>query len=309
MKEYVDVLTIRGLKKSFGTHEILKELDLSVPKGSIYGFIGQNGAGKTTTMKLILGLLKPDAGEILVCGSMVQFGQTRTNSYIGCLPDVPEFYHYMNPQQYLGLCGEIIGLPKKEIVSRSSELLSLVGLTKADKRIGGFSRGMKQRLGIAQALLNRPKLLLCDEPTSALDPVGRKEILDILCRIRDFTTVLFSTHILTDVERICSHAAILNEGRTAVSGTLAKLKALSGNDKLLLEFSSEAELKQFMDQDKMRPLLAGAERRGRSIVLYGENRNKLQEIVIFVLSDAGLCPIKMECMEPSLESLFLEAIG
>ena len=120
----------------------------------------------------------------------------------------------MTPIQYLKLCGEVIGLSKAEISKRSEELLSLVGLNDVTKQIGGFSRGMKQRLGIAQALLTQPKLLICDEPTSALDPVGRKEILDILYKISGTTTVLFSTHILSDVERICDHAAFLNEGKS-----------------------------------------------------------------------------------------------
>ncbi len=173
----MDVLTIQNLKKSFGSKEVLCGLDLSVPEHSIFGFIGKNGAGKTTTMKAILGLLKADSGEIHVMGEKVRFGQTSTNRHIGYLPDVPEFYSYMTPQEYLTLCGEVCGMDKADIATRRKELLELVGLEQERHRIKGFSRGMKQRLGIAQALLNRPKLLICDEPTSALDPAGRKEIL------------------------------------------------------------------------------------------------------------------------------------
>ena len=152
---------------------------------------GKNGAGKTTTMKAILGLLKSDSGEIYVMGEKVHFGQTNTNRFIGYLPDVPEFYSYMTQMEYLSLCGEVCGMDKTDIVTRSKELLELVGLGQEHHRIKGFSRGMKQRLGIAQALLNRPKLLICDEPTSALDPAGRKEILDILLAAKEQTTVLF----------------------------------------------------------------------------------------------------------------------
>ena len=190
----MNVLSIRNLSKSFGQQQIIKDLNMSVPEGSVFGFIGQNGAGKTTTMKMVLGLLQPDQGEILVCNEPVHFGQTKTNQYIGYLPDVPEFYNYMTAMQYLTLCGEIVGLPKENISQKGKRLLSLVGLDGVEKRVGGYSRGMKQRLGIAQALLADPKLLICDEPTSALDPVGRKEILDILYKIRGTTTVLFSTH-------------------------------------------------------------------------------------------------------------------
>ncbi len=169
-------------------------LDISVPEHSIFGFIGKNGAGKTTTIKAILGLLKSDSGEIHVMDEKVHFGQTGTNRYIGYLPGVPEFYSYMTPLEYLNLCGEVSGMNKSDIVMKSNELLEPVGLGQKRRRIKGFSRGMKQRLGIAQALLNRPKLLICDEPTSALDPAGRKEILDILLAVKEQTTVLFSTH-------------------------------------------------------------------------------------------------------------------
>ena len=203
----MDMLHIADLHKRFGDKEVLKGLNLSVKEHSIFGFIGKNGAGKTTTMKTVLGLLRADAGEINVGGKKVVYGQTATNHYIGYLPDVPEFYPFMTASEYLCFCGEIAGMEKLQIKKRSQELLELVGLGNEVHRIKGFSRGMKQRLGIAQALLNRPKLLICDEPTSALDPVGRKEILGILQAVRDQTTVLLSTHILSDVERICTDIA------------------------------------------------------------------------------------------------------
>ena len=186
----MDILSIRDLTKSFGSRTVIDHLHLSVPAHSVFGFIGKNGAGKTTTMRMIVGLLKPDHGEIQVNGERVSFGENQTNRYIGYLPDVPEFYSYMTPMEYLALCGEITGMQKTLIRKRSMELLELVGLEKSDKRIQGFSRGMKQRLGIAQALLNSPKLLICDEPTSALDPLGRKEILDILLAVRVNSTTV-----------------------------------------------------------------------------------------------------------------------
>ncbi|MDD5899356.1 MAG: ABC transporter ATP-binding protein, partial [Lachnospiraceae bacterium] len=190
----MEMLQINDLQKRFGEKEVLKGVELSVPEKSVFGFIGKNGAGKTTTMKAVLGLLKPDAGEIRVAGEKVISGQTATNRYIGYLPDVPEYYSFMNASEYLTFCGEITGMAKKELAVRRDELLELVGLDGERHRIRGFSRGMKQRLGIAQALLNRPKLLICDEPTSALDPVGRKDILNILQTVKEQTTVLFSTH-------------------------------------------------------------------------------------------------------------------
>lgn len=304
----MNVLTIQNLSKSFGNQKIIDHLNMSVPAGSIFGFIGKNGAGKTTTMKMVLGLLQPDNGEIHVCNKKVCFGQTSSNQFIGYLPDVPEFYNYMTPAQYLELCGKVIGLSKSEIEQRGQNLLTIVGLSGAVKQIGGFSRGMKQRLGIAQALFTNPKLLICDEPTSALDPVGRKEILDILCKISGSTTVLFSTHILSDVERICDRVAFLNEGKIAVSGTLAEIKALHGHDSLLIEFSNDRELSVFKQQQAIAPLIAESKENTKEIILHSQDIKKVQQSLFNIFSETGICPVKMEIIEPSLESLFLEVI-
>ena len=140
----MEMLSLSKVEKRFGTKQVLKNVTFSVPEHTIYGFVGQNGAGKTTTMKLILGLLACDEGEILVDGVPVHYGENKTNRFIGYLPDVPEFYTYMIPMEYLRLCGEITGMESKEIKSRSEELLELVGLGNEKRRIKGFSRGMKQ---------------------------------------------------------------------------------------------------------------------------------------------------------------------
>ena len=216
----MNVLSISNLSKSFGQQQIIKDLNMSVPEGSVFGFIGQNGAGKTTTMKMVLGLLQPDQGEILVCNEPVRFGQTKTNQYIGYLPDVPEFYNYMTAIQYLTLCGEIVGLSKKIISQKGQRLLSLVGLDGVEKRIGGYSRGMKQRLGIAQALLADPKLLICDEPTSALDPVGRKEVLKTVQKLRKKknVTVILITHYMEEVID-ADKIYVMDHGHVVMEGT------------------------------------------------------------------------------------------
>ena len=304
----MNILEISGLSKSFGAHKVIDNLSFSVPEGAVFGFVGQNGSGKTTTMKMILGLLEADGGAITVCGEAVRYGQTKTNRHIGYLPDVPEFYNYMKPLEYLSLCGEIAELARTETKARSSELMALVGLDGVKKRIGGFSRGMKQRLGIAQALLSRPKLLICDEPTSALDPVGRKEILDILRKVRGSTTVLFSTHILNDVERICDHVAVLHGGNIAISGTLAQIKAMHRKDSLLLEFSSADDVRRFRANDMITPLLAESEAHETEIILHGTDMKNIQQAVISMIAESGLCPVKMELVEPTLENLFLEVV-
>lgn len=295
----MDMLQITGLCKRFGDKPVLKGLDLSVPENSIYGFIGKNGAGKTTTMKTVLGLLKADAGEILVNGEQVVYGQTTTNRHIGYLPDVPAFYSFMTAPEYLRFCGELTGVSHAENEARAKELLDLVGLLGEKHRIGGFSRGMKQRLGIAQALLNHPKLLICDEPTSALDPVGRKEILDILSAVREQTTVLFSTHILSDVERICTDVAFLNDGVVKIRGNLSEIRIGHRRKDYLLEIEQAEEL----------PLLLATFPRlkqiDRSKVFFCENEIPLSEVLRFV-ADRRISLLRMERVEPTLEDLFME---
>lgn len=150
--------------------------------------------------------------------------------------------------------------------------------------------------------------LICDEPTSALDPVGRKEILDILRKISSTTTVLFSTHILSDVERICDHVAFLNGGKIEVCGTIAEIKTLHGHDSLLLEFPTDKEMRVFKEQEGVKPLLCNSEENNREMILHSRNMEKVQQSLFRVFAETGICPIKMEIMEPSLESLFLEVV-
>jgi ABC-2 type transport system ATP-binding protein len=295
----MDMLRITGLYKRFGDKEVLKGLDLTVPEGSIFGFIGVNGAGKTTAMKTVLGLLKADGGEIYVNGERVVYGQTATNRHIGYLPDVPEFYGFMTAPEYLDFCGEISGMSKTETAGRRDELLTLVGLQDEKHRVGGFSRGMKQRLGIAQALLNRPKLLICDEPTSALDPVGRKEILDILLLVREQTTVLFSTHILSDVERVCTDVALLNNGVVEIQGSMSEIKTRFRTDGYTLETANEADRNAIL---LAFPTVKAAE---GNVLTLTEQDTPVFDVLRFV-ADQQIPLLKWERSEPTLESLFME---
>lgn len=295
----MNMLHISNLHKRFGDKSVLNGLELTVPEHSIFGFIGKNGAGKTTTMKLILGLLEADSGEILVNGESVVFGQTTTNRHIGYLPDVPEFYSFMTAQEYLQFCGEITGLQRSELVTRSKELLKLVGLQAETHRIKGFSRGMKQRLGIAQALLNRPKFLICDEPTSALDPIGRKEILDILLAVREQTTVLFSTHILSDVERICTDVAFLDHGVVEIQGKLSDIKRKYSSKEYLLEVATNADI------HVLQQAFPNLSKTGKNQLTFREHDCSEFELLRFV-ADKQISLLKFERKEPTLESLFME---
>ena len=297
----MDMLQITGLHKCFGDKSVLKGLDLSVPEHSIFGFIGKNGAGKTTTMKAVLGLLQPDQGQIYVAGEKVSFGQTATNRHIGYLPDVPEFYTFMSAMEYLVFCGQISGLSLPESRQRAQELLELVGLSGEKHRIKGFSRGMKQRLGIAQALLGRPKLLICDEPTSALDPVGRKEILDILLAVREQTTILFSTHILSDVERICTDVAFLNDGVSCIQGPLSQVRGAYRREEYLLETAEEGGLQL------LQSAFSSMRDAGQNKLCFRSDGNDLHDVLRFI-ADNRIPLVKLEHIEPSLESVFMEVV-
>lgn len=298
----MDILTISNLKKRFGDKEVLKGVSLSVPEKSVFGFIGKNGAGKTTTMKTVLGLLEADEGEIYVAGEKVTYGQTGTNSYIGYLPDVPEFYDFMTAYEYLSFCGEMAGMRKEEIKLRCEEMLKLVGLSGEKHRIKGFSRGMKQRLGIAQALLGKPKLLICDEPTSALDPVGRKEILDILMAVKEETTVIFSTHILSDVERICTDVAFLNDGKIIMQGKMDEIKEKNKSEDMILEFEKEEEAKSVLEAFSECSLTEGAK------LIFKGTDERMFEMLKFI-AENKIRINKVERMERTLEALFLEVVS
>ncbi len=298
----MDILQISHVSKAFGKNQVLKNLTFSVPEHSVFGFIGQNGAGKTTTMKMILGLLRADQGEILVNGEKVVYGRGDTCRHIGCLPDVPEFYSFMTPAEYLDLCGQVTGMGRQEIRKRSGELLCQVGLEGVNRRIGGFSRGMKQRLGIARALMNSPRLLICDEPTSALDPVGRKEILEILQSVREHTTVLFSTHILSDVERICDRIGFLHGGSVVLEGSLEEVRG-TRKGSLEVEFLREGDEEKFLG---LYPEAVPGEK-GKILVPQAEE-GQVQELMGLLWKNA--LPVRrMEFLEPTLEELFMEVVG
>ena len=304
----MEILKVDNLCKSFGTHKVIDGLSFSVDEHTIYGFLGQNGSGKTTTMKMILGLLKADSGTITVCGEKVTYGETKTNKFIGFLPDVPEFYGYMRPMEYLKLCGEITGLSKEAIKEKSEELLKLVGLFDVKRKIGGFSRGMKQRLGIAQALLNEPRILICDEPTSALDPVGRKDILDILLSIKDKTTVIFSTHILSDVERVCENIGMINDGKLAISGNINALKEVNRHDIIYMEFESENDRKL---ADTYLKKLEGVKEiisDKNSLTVKVNDVKKSGNAIIHKITEEQIYILKYEILEPTLESIFMEVV-
>ncbi|MCU7557685.1 ABC transporter ATP-binding protein [Macrococcus capreoli] len=289
------VLSLKQVTKSFGERKIIDNVSLDFEQGKIYGFIGPNGSGKTTTIRMILGLLPLDSGTIKVHNEDVNYGETKTNRFIGYLPDVPEYYHYMNAREYLTLCARITQVSKHEFESRISELISQVGLTDDNKRISKYSRGMKQRLGIAQALIHNPDILICDEPTSALDPKGRQEILSILEKIKSRTTVIFSTHILSDVERICDEVIVLTRHQ------IINLKTLNAS-RPKKNIHVRLHVK---DSDKLKIAQAYKIKEDSQFSIV-ELENDNLEGLYRSLNDLQIYPQLIEVIDDSLESIYME---
>jgi len=224
------IIKTQDLSKTFDTVEALKSLNLKVPRNSIFGFLGPNGAGKTTTMKLLLGLIWPTHGGGTVFGMDIVKASVEIRSRVGYLPQEPRFYEHMTARETLDFTARFFFKgPKAEIKKRVDETIELVGLKgKADRPIKGFSGGERQRLGIAQAQVNYPDLLILDEPAAQLDPLGRRDVLAVMERLRKYTTVFYSTHILDDVQRVSDTVAILNKGEMVSYGPIEELLTGSG---------------------------------------------------------------------------------
>jgi ABC-2 type transport system ATP-binding protein len=207
----------QDLTRHYGDVKAVEGLTLEVQSGSVFGFLGRNGAGKTTTIRMLTGLAQPTRGRGWVAGIETTAADSQARRIFGYLPQSPAFYNWMTPWEYLTLCSQLFEIPTLESKRRVAEVLELVGLEKAARRrIGGFSGGMIQRMGIAQALVHSPPVLFLDEPTSSLDPAGRYEVLDLIQSLRGQVTVFLSSHILADIERVCDTVAILRLGQLVV---------------------------------------------------------------------------------------------
>jgi len=226
----MDAIVVDGLTKTYKPMwpwlketTVLSDVSLSVGQGEVFGFLGHNGAGKTTTMKMLMGLLRPTCGRIELLG--VSADNVAVHARIGYLPEAPYFYDYLTAEEFLRFYGRLAGLPCEMVQQRVPQLLERVGLTEArDRQLRKFSKGMLQRIGLAQALIHDPELIILDEPMSGLDPIGRKEVRDLILSLRDQgKTVFFSTHIVSDVEMICDRVGILAKGKMVTSGRIEDL--------------------------------------------------------------------------------------
>jgi ABC-2 type transport system ATP-binding protein len=236
------VIHTKGLTKSYKGVDALKSLDLSVPRNSICGFLGPNGAGKTTTIKLLLGLIRPSGGLATVFGLDIRRDSVAIRDRIGYLPQEPRYYEHMTARQILRFAaGFSFKGPAAEVENRVAETLELVGLGgKADRPVRGFSGGERQRLGIGQAQVHYPDLLILDEPAASLDPLGRRDVLEVMDRLRKHTTIFYCTHILDDVQRVSDTVAILNEGELVARGSIEEL--LSGGESTVYTVTLEGNV-------------------------------------------------------------------
>jgi ABC-2 type transport system ATP-binding protein len=237
------VVHTHGLTKSYGGADVVRGLDLVVPRHSIFGFLGPNGAGKTTTMKMLLGLIRPTAGSGTVFGLDIDHDSPAIRARIGYLPQEPRFYEHMTARQTLRFAANFFfSGPKPAVEHRIAEMLELMGLSdKADRPIKSFSGGERQRLGIAQAQIHEPELLILDEPAASLDPLGRRDVLSVLESFRATSTVFYSTHILDDVQRVSDTVCILNKGQIAAQGPIDEIVAGDSGAAYSVEVQGDVE--------------------------------------------------------------------
>jgi len=307
----VAAIRAEGLRKRFGSVHALEGLTLTVEMGAVFGFLGPNGAGKTTTLRILAGLARPDGGRAWVLGKEI-VARREISPCIGYLPEEPAFYPWMTPREFLDHVGRVFGLGARERQARTDELLELVKLTEVEgRRIGGFSRGMRQRLALAQALVNRPQVLFLDEPASALDPVGRRDVLGLIACLRGRCAILMSTHILADVERVCDTVGIVSRGRLVAEGpredVIARYAApvfeVEGDDASVGQLAAWAKTVGGMDW-VTDVSVAGATAR----VVVNDVVTAKRELLASAVR-AGLLLTRYEMVKPSLEDVFLRLVG
>jgi ABC-2 type transport system ATP-binding protein len=295
----------------------LDGLSLQVDEGSVFGFLGPNGAGKTTTLRILTGLARATSGHAWVAGQEVVLAPGKRRSpelarAIGYLPEEPAFYPWMTSSEYLDYVGRIFGQTGAQRRERTDGLLKLVDLFEVrNRRIGGLSRGMRQRLGLAQALMNRPRVLFLDEPVSALDPAGRRDVLALIERLRGQCTVLMSSHILADVERVCDTVGILARGRLVVEGKKDELLARYATPAFAVEsdLSTEGLLNGWADGLRALPWVASVTVDRPVVRVVASDTDAARRELLPSALRAGLVLTRFETQRPALEDVFLRVVA
>ena len=307
------VIDTQGLSKTYKRVEALKALNLRVPKNSIFGFLGPNGAGKTTAIKLLLGLIRPTAGSARVFGLDILKDSVAIRSRIGYLPQDPRFYEYMTAREVLDYTAHFFFKgPQEQIDQRVAETLDLVGLEdKADRPIKGFSGGERQRLGIAQAQVNYPDLLILDEPAASLDPMGRRDVLEVMDKLRKYTTIFYCTHILDDVQRVSDTVAILNRGELVAYGSIAEL--LAGGEGVVYEVALKGQAESAYQRLSQQAWVTGIQSKPVNdathwIVSVTDAEQAEANLLRLVLADPSVNVTHFHRKEYELEDVFLRIV-
>ncbi|MGE7110521.1 ATP-binding cassette domain-containing protein [Lysinibacillus sp. NPDC047702] len=289
------LLEVTGLTKQFAEKVVVDGIDFTLEENTSTALIGPNGAGKTTTLSMLTGLLKPTSGSV-----KMQKDEVRAN--IGFLPQYPQFHPWLSAIEFTEMAAKLNGVSTKNAKKDAQKTLEFVGLgNDLNKKIATFSGGMKQRLGIAQAIVHKPKLLLLDEPVSALDPVGRREVLDLLKGLQQETTILYSTHILNDAEEMTDQLLFLRDGKLVEQGTLLEVRQRFDELHFVVEFSSEEEAKHFIDQNELKGKIKGC-------FVYIEiidEKPSMQQLLQY-LSKTPYKIRKVERQTASLEEIFMK---
>lgn len=289
------LLEVTGLTKQYAEKVVVDSIDFTLEENTSTALIGPNGAGKTTTLSMLTGLLNPTSGSI-----KMQNGEVRAN--IGFLPQYPQFHPWLSAIEFTEMAAKLNGVSAKNAKKNAQKTLEFVGLgNDLNKKIATFSGGMKQRLGISQAIVHKPKLLLLDEPVSALDPVGRREVLDLLKGLQQETTILYSTHILNDAEEMTDQLLFLRDGKLVEQGTLREVRQRFDELHYVVEFSSKEEAKHFTDQYELKGKINGC-------FVYIEiidEKPSMQQLLQY-LSNAPYKIRKVERQTASLEEIFMK---
>lgn len=307
----MNVVETRDLAKHYGTVRALDGVSLSVPQGSVFGFLGPNGAGKTTTLRLLLGLARPTSGSAHIFGLDTATEADAIHARVGFLPDVPGFYPWMTGAELVRFAGSLFGIPEPQLAQRTEALLDMAGLAGNRHPVGGYSRGMKQRLGIAQALVNAPDLLILDEPTSALDPLGRADVLQMIASLRGRTTVVFSSHLLGDVERICDEVAVLDRGRLVVQGSVDELRRTHGGSTTVRIAVTDGieRLRAALDTQPWCVRHAPVPKDDEAVDVVVSDLGAVREALPGLLAGLGLGVRRFVEAEASLEDVFVGLVG
>ncbi|HEY5269930.1 MAG TPA: ABC transporter ATP-binding protein [Anaerolineales bacterium] len=304
------MIQIENLHKHYGAVHALDGLSMNVEPGSIYGFLGPNGSGKTTTLRILTGLAHSTSGRATVAGVDLKTDGRSLSSRVGYLPEEPTFYPWMTPREFLDYLGLLHGLSAAERSAQTRELLELVHLAEVGKRrIGGFSRGMRQRLGLAAALVHNPEVLLLDEPVSALDPVGRKEILDLIEGLRNQCTVLMSSHILADVERVCNVVGIIAKGRMIVQSPREALVERYARPVFEAEVADDVSAIRWADGLRAQPWVAAVSVDGEVIRVTVKDIARARKELLASAVAQDILLRRYEETRPSLEDVFLQLVN